>query len=96
MGLKNIQNKKTNREIINSVNKTSKQIEFEFALDHTMMVMNSNYKFRFSELEIESKASGNEAKFEKFVNEFTVLFVIYKQYSCHIIRCSCIIRLEVI
>jgi inorganic triphosphatase YgiF len=71
MGLKNIQNKKTNREIINAVNKSSKQIEFEFALDHTMMLINSNYKFRFTELEIESKASGNEAKFEKFVNEFT-------------------------
>ena len=51
MGLKNIQNKKTNREIINAVNKASKKIEFEFALDHTTMILNSDYKFRFSELE---------------------------------------------
>jgi len=45
---------------INAVNKASGQVEFAFDVDTTTILLNSNNEFRFSELEIESKKSGNE------------------------------------
>lgn len=69
LGLIIIQNRKTIREILNAVNKISGQIEFEFDIDTTSMLLNSNNEIRFSELEIESKKSGNEKKLDKIVGE---------------------------
>lgn len=69
LGLIIIQNRKTIREILNAVNKASGQIEFEFDVDTTTIVLNSKSKIRFSELEIESKKSGNEKKLNKIVSE---------------------------
>ena len=69
LGLINIQNRKTIREIVNAVNKISGEIEFEFDVDTTAIILNSNNEFRFSELEIESKKSGNEKNLDKLVSE---------------------------
>ncbi|HXV89505.1 MAG TPA: CYTH domain-containing protein [Nitrososphaeraceae archaeon] len=55
LGLIIIQNRKTMREILNAVNKISGQIEFEFDIDTTSILLNSNNEIRFSEVEIESK-----------------------------------------
>jgi inorganic triphosphatase YgiF len=69
LGLIVIQNRKTIREILNAVNKISGQIEFEFDVDTTSILLNNNNEIRFSELEIESKKSGNEKKIDKIVVE---------------------------
>lgn len=69
LGLMIIQNRKTIREILNAVNQISGQIEFEFDVDTTTILLNSNNEIRFSELEIESKKSGNEKKLDKIVSE---------------------------
>ncbi|HET6727071.1 MAG TPA: CYTH domain-containing protein [Nitrososphaeraceae archaeon] len=69
LGLIIIQNRKTIREILNAVNKISGQIEFEFDVDTTSILLNGNNEIRFSELEIESKKSGNEKKLDKIVGE---------------------------
>ena len=69
LGLIIIQNRKTNREIVNAVNKISGEIEFEFDVDTTTIILNSNNEIQFSELEIESKKSGNEKKLNKIVNQ---------------------------
>ena len=69
LGLIIIQNRKTIREILNAVNKISGQIEFEFDIDTTSILLNSNNEIRFSELEIESKKRGNEKKLDKIVGE---------------------------
>jgi CYTH domain len=69
LGLIIIQNRKTIREIVNAVNKISGQIEFEYDVDTTAIILNCNNEIRFSELEIESKKSGNEKKLEKIVSE---------------------------
>jgi len=69
LGLIIIQNRKTIREIVNAVNKASGQVEFEFDVDTTTIILNSNNEIRFSELEIESKKSGNEKKLDKIVSE---------------------------
>lgn len=69
LGLIIIQNRKTIREILNAVNKISGQIEFEFDVDTTTILLNSNNEIRFSELEIESKKSGNEKNLDKLVSK---------------------------
>lgn len=69
LGLIVIQNRTTNREIVNAVNMISRQIEFELDLDTTTILLNSNSEIRFSELEIESKKSGNEKNLDKIVSE---------------------------
>jgi len=69
LGVIIIQNRKTMREIINAVNKNSDMIEFEFDIDTTTILLNSNNEIRFSELEIESKKSGNEKYLDKIVRE---------------------------
>jgi hypothetical protein len=65
LGLIIIQNRKTIREILNAVNKISGQIEFEFDVDTTSILLYSNNEIWFSELEIESKKSGNEKNLTK-------------------------------
>jgi inorganic triphosphatase YgiF len=69
LGLIIIQNRKTIRQILNAVNKISGQIEFEFDIDTTAILLNSNNKIRFSELEIESKIGRNEKNLDKIVSE---------------------------
>jgi inorganic triphosphatase YgiF len=69
LGLIIIQNRKMMREILNAVNKISGQIEFEFDVDSTTILFNSNNEIPFSELEIESKKGGNEKKLDKIVGQ---------------------------
>jgi inorganic triphosphatase YgiF len=69
LGLIILQNRKTVREILNAVNRISGQIEFDFDFDTTTILLNSNNEIRFTELEIESKKSGNEKKLDKIVSE---------------------------
>lgn len=69
LGLIIIQNRKTTREIVNAVNKISGEIELEFDVDTSSIILNSNNEIRFSELEIESKKRGNEKKLNKTVNQ---------------------------
>jgi uncharacterized protein YjbK len=71
IGLKNIQNKQTIREIVNAVNKDSGEVEFEFAVDDTMLLLDGDTKLSFSELEIESKKERNVTKLDEFVDELT-------------------------
>ena len=69
IGLLIIQNRKTKREIIGAVNKTSGQIELEFDIDMTSILVGEDHEFWFSELEIESKKSANEKNLEEIVIE---------------------------
>ena len=69
IGLIVIQDRKTNREILNAVNKISGLIEFEFDVDTITILLDSNTEIRFSELEIESKKSGNEKELNMIVNK---------------------------
>lgn len=69
IGLIVIQDRKTNRQILNAVNKISGLIEFEFDVDTTTILLDSNTEIRFSELEIESKKSGNEKELNMILNK---------------------------
>jgi inorganic triphosphatase YgiF len=69
LGLLMIQNRKTKRESLSAVNKTSGQIELEFDIDMTSILLGGNHEFRFSELEIESKKSSNKKNLKKIVIE---------------------------
>jgi inorganic triphosphatase YgiF len=66
------QNRLTSRHIINAIDKASRQIEFEFAVDNTRFIMDDEKKFGYSELEIESKKIGNEQIISKFIKELTI------------------------
>lgn len=61
--------KKTNRTILNAVDKTTNQIEFEVAFDHVILDVTSEKSICFFELEIESKRKGNEDEIDKVVND---------------------------
>ena len=69
LGLSIILKKDTKRSIINAVNSTTSQIEFEFAFDYVSMFVGPKNLIRFLELEIESKIKGNQAKINQFVND---------------------------
>jgi len=68
LGLNNILKKDTKRSIINAVNVTTSQIEFEFAFDYVSISAKSTNWISFLELEIESKNKGNQIKINQFVN----------------------------
>ena len=69
LGLNIILKKDTKRSIINAINSTTSQIEFEFAFDYVSMFVEPKNLIRFLELEIESKNKGNQTKINQFVND---------------------------
>ncbi len=68
LGLNIILKKETKRSIINAVNNTTSQIEFEFAFDYVSIFIKPKNLINFLELEIESKNKGNQTKISQFVN----------------------------
>ncbi len=69
LGLNIILKKDTKRSIMNAVNITTSQIEFEFAFDYVSILIDPNNWIRFLELEIESKNKGNQTKINQFIND---------------------------
>ncbi|HEY6950214.1 MAG TPA: CYTH domain-containing protein [Nitrososphaeraceae archaeon] len=65
-----IQERKTERNIINVTNSITNDLEFEFAIDRTFYHLNSSNKdYGLMELEIESKKKGNYEMLDRLVNE---------------------------
>jgi len=65
-----IQERKTERNIINAINTDTNDLEFEFAIDRTFYHLNlSNKDYGLMELEIESKKNGNYEILDRLVNE---------------------------
>ena len=79
LGFKIIQNKQTNRKIINAVNNSSNQIEFEFVFDTTTYIFNNNYITNI-ELEIESKLPKNDALLNDIVKELKLNHALFKYW----------------
>jgi len=70
VGFVKIQERKTERNIINAINSRTSELEFEFAIDRTFYRLNSSYKdYGLMELEIESKKTGNYEILDRHVNE---------------------------
>jgi hypothetical protein len=69
LGLNIISKKDTKRSVINAVNSTTSQIEFEFAFDHVSIFVDPKNLISFLELEIESKNKGNQTKINQFVDD---------------------------
>ena len=65
-----IQERKTERNIINAINSHTSELEFEFAIDRTLYHLNKSYRhYGMKELEIESKKTGNYEILDRLVNE---------------------------
>jgi len=65
-----IQERKTERNIINAINSDTNDLEFEFAIDRTFYHLNSSNKdYGLMELEIESKKKGNYVMLDRLVNK---------------------------
>jgi CYTH domain len=65
-----IQERKTERNIINAINSQPSELEFEFAIDRTFYHLSAPYKnYGLMELEIESKKTGNYEILDRLVNE---------------------------
>jgi uncharacterized protein YjbK len=65
-----IQERKTERNIINAINSQPSELEFEFAIDRTFYHLSASYKnYGLMELEIESKKTGNYEILDRLVNE---------------------------
>ncbi len=80
LGLKTILEKETKRSIINALNGTTSQLEFEFAFDDVTVFAKSKNSIGFLELEIESKSKGNQAKINQFVKDI-IKDDIFRQWS---------------
>jgi adenylate cyclase class IV len=80
LGFKIIQNKQTHRKIVNAINKSSNQTEFEFVFDTTTYIFNNNNNIIIIELEIESKLSKNEAILNDFVRELKLNQTLFKYW----------------
>lgn len=80
LGFKIIQNKRTHRKIVNAINKSSNQTEFEFVFDTTTYIFDSNNKITNIELEIESKLSKNDAVLNDFVRELKLNPALFKYW----------------
>ena len=79
LGFKIIQKKQTHRKIVNAINKSSNQTEFEFVFDTTTYIFNNN-NITIIELEIESKLSKNEAILNDFVRELKLSQTLFKYW----------------
>ena len=67
-----IQERKTERNIINAINSQPSELEFEFAIDRIFYHLSPPYKnYGLMELEIESKKTGNYETLDRLVNELT-------------------------
>jgi hypothetical protein len=65
-----IQERKTERNIINAIDSQSTELEFEFAIDRTFYHLSPPHKhYGLMELEIESKKTGNYEILDRLVNE---------------------------
>ena len=65
-----IQQRKTERNIINATNSQSGELEFEFVIDKTFYDLGSPYNhYGLMEIEIESKKTGNYEILDQLVNE---------------------------
>jgi inorganic triphosphatase YgiF len=65
-----IQERKTERNIINAINSQPSELEFEFAIDRIFYHLSPPYKnYGLMELEIESKKTGNYETLDRLVNE---------------------------
>ena len=81
LGFKIILNKQTQRKIVNAVNKSSNQAEFEFAFDTTTYIFDNNNNITNLEMEIESKLSGNNNTVLKdFVRELRLNQTLFKYW----------------
>ena len=78
LGFKIIQNRQTHRKIVNVINKSFNQIEFEFVFDTTTYISNNN--ITNIELEIESKLSKNNAVLNDFVRELKLNQLLFKYW----------------
>ncbi len=78
LGFKIIQNRQTHRKIVNVINKSFNQIEFEFVFDTTTYISNNN--ITNIELEIESKLSKNNAVINDFVRELKLNQTLFKYW----------------
>lgn len=79
LGFKIIQKKQTHRKIVNAINKSSNQTEFEFVFDTTTYIFNNN-NITIIELEIESKLSKNEAILNDFVRDLKLNQNLFKYW----------------
>lgn len=82
LGFKIIQNKQTHRKIVNAINKSNNQTEFEFVFDTTTYIFNNNNNnnITYIELEIESKLSKNDAVLNDFVKELKLNQTLFKYW----------------
>jgi hypothetical protein len=82
LGFKIILNKQTQRKIVNTVNKSSNQAEFEFAFDTTTYIFdNNNTNITNLEMEIESKLSkNNNTVLKYFVRELRLNQTLFKYW----------------
>lgn len=81
LGFKVIQNRQTHRKIVNAINKSSNQTEFEFVFDTTAYISNNNNNITNIELEIESKLSKNNAILNDFVRDLKLNQNLFKYWS---------------
>lgn len=81
MGLETIMIKRSKRTVINAVNNSTKQTEFELAFDQVSVSTKPQDSIGFLELEIESKIKGNQQQFDKFVDNFTKRNDLFKHWS---------------
>jgi len=79
LGFKVIQNRQTHRKIVNAINKSSNQTEFEFVFDTTAYISNNN-NITNIELEIESKLSKNNAILNDFVRDLKLNQNLFKYW----------------
>jgi hypothetical protein len=81
LGFKIILNKQTQRKIVNAVNKSSNQAEFEFAFDTTTYFFDNNNNITNLEMEIESKLSeNNNTVLKDFVRELRLNQTLFKYW----------------
>ena len=80
LGFKVIQNRQTHRKIVNAINKSSNQTEFEFVFDTTAYISNNNNNITNIELEIESKLLKNNAILNDFVRDLKLNQTLFKYW----------------
>lgn len=81
LGFKIILNKQTQRKIVNAVNKSSNQTEFEFVFDTTTYIFDNNNNITTLEMEVESKLSkNNNTVLKDFVRELRMNQTLFKYW----------------
>jgi CYTH domain len=81
LGFKIILNKQTLRKIVNAVNKSSNQTEFEFTFDTTTYIFDNNNNITTLEMEVESKLSkNNNTVLKEFGRELRMNQTLFKYW----------------